>query len=402
MRDAASMAVLWAHDHVFRSGPAGDVLSFGFPSSVWERYFTAFDRVRVVGRHRNLSPEDDVRRLSRSDRAGVDFTFLPSLSSVRGLLRQRSVARRLDELIGSTTAVIARLPSEIGFLAVSRARRLGVPYAVEVVGNPDQAYGSLGTVGRLYAPIVHRRLATVVRDAPYVLYVTERVLQEMFPTRGRTVGCSNVILPDFDPDTHLRARLASIGKRMARGEPLNVGTIASLNPRKGIDVALEALALARERIGPFTYRVAGPGDPAPWQREAARLGIGDRVEFCGTIPSGDPVLRWLDDQDLYLQPSLAEGLPRTLVEAMSRGCPSLASNVDGIQELLPPAWTHRPGDVRTLARHIVQLVSDPEAQARRAAENVATAFRYRASILSERRRAFWGEFAEFATRERSR
>ena len=386
------MKLLWVHDHVFYEGDAG-IVSFGFPSAVWDRYFSAFEQVTVAARSRPLEPSDDLDRLSSAEREGVRFEFLPSVSSPRGLLRIPRMRHRLAALAREADAVVARLPSELGLLAVGAARRTRTPYALEIVGNARAAYRSLGWVGRLYGPVIDCRVAGAAASAAFALYVTERALQKQYPSRGRQIGCSNVILPDFDPEAQLRRRLQHIESRGNR--PISFATIASLHPRKGIEVALEALSRAADRISSFRYRILGQGDPAPWREVATRLGISDRVEFEGTLPAGEAVFDWLDEQDIYLQPSFAEGLPRTLVEAMSRGLPSLGSSIDGIQELLPRTCLHPPGDAEELARQVLEITK-PEAQRGRARENLETAQRYAHSVLAERRREFWGEFAMFA------
>ena len=48
----------------------------------------------------------------------------------------------------------------------------------------------------------------------------------------------------------------------------------------------------------------------------------------------DKVFEWLDTIDLYVQPSLTEGMPRAAIEAMSRGCPVVVSDVGGLKNLV--------------------------------------------------------------------
>ena len=80
--------------------------------------------------------------------------------------------------------------------------------------------------------------------------------------------------------------------------------------------------------------------------------------FNGVLPSGQPVLNWLDDIDIYVQPSFQEGLPRALVEAMSGGRPAFASTTGGIPELLPADCLHCPGDAARLGASIARAAED--------------------------------------------
>lgn len=392
-----AMRAVFAHDHIFQVSGSGGVYSHGFPSTAWDRYFAAFDQLTVVGRMAETARDGVEARVGSAERENVNFRFVPSLSSLRGVLIDRPRAlRAIREELNQSHALIARVPSEIGAAAVSVARDLGLPYALEVVGEAGETlrnYGNL--IGRVYAPIADLRLRSLAADARFALYVTRRALQQKYPTQGVQTGCSNVNLPDFDVQE-------IIGRRLARFEdcrfPLVMGTIGSLYPVKGIDVALEALANVRDRIPPFVYRVLGGGDSTKCRRRAEVLGISELVDFDGTLPAGEPVYRWLDQVDLYLQPSRIEGLPRTLVEAMSRGCPALGSRLNGIAELLPDDRTHPSGDAEALGDLIAGLATDPTAMRHDARRNTQVAVGYSRSVLAERRSAFWREFAEYARR----
>ena len=285
------------------------------------------------------------------------------------------------------------MPSEIGQLAVRIAKKLGKPYAIEVVTCTwDALWHRGGIQGKLYAPVSRFTMRAAVRDAPFVLYVTREFLQRRYPTRGRAVACSDVELAPLDP-TVLERRLETVTAGRA---PLVIGTIAVLTVRfKGIQTALEALGAVRDRVPPLQLQVVGAGDPRPWQELAARHGVADRVSFAGVLPT-DEIGAWLDRVDLYIQPSFQEGLPRGLIEAMSRGCPALGSTAGGIPELLDASCLHPPGDARRLGELIVAAASDTswrEAQARR---NFEAARAYTAPVLDEVRSRFWAEFADYA------
>jgi glycosyltransferase involved in cell wall biosynthesis len=142
----------------------------------------------------------------------------------------------------------------------------------------------------------------------------------------------------------------------------------------------------------------GPGDPRLWQAKASRLGLASRIEFCGVVPSGVEVLSWLDTVDIYLQPSFQEGLPRALIEAMSRGCPAIGSTAGGIPELLSADCLHRPGDADGLGRLIVAGITDRAWQRAQATRNFAVAQDYAKDRLDAQRGAFWAAFARHAAR----
>jgi glycosyltransferase involved in cell wall biosynthesis len=159
---------------------------------------------------------------------------------------------------------------------------------------------------------------------------------------------------------------------VAPGERLLV-SIGNLYPVKGHAVLIDALATMRDRAG-WRLAIAGRGEEEPRLRaQAAAAGIGARVHLLGFR---DDVADILAAGDLFVMPSLSEGLPLALVEAMSFGLPVVVSRVGGVPEvvtdgeegLLVPA-----SDPQALASAIGELLDDPERRSR-----MGTAARLRA------------------------
>jgi glycosyltransferase involved in cell wall biosynthesis len=384
--------VVFAHDYAFLHAPDGEVYSDrgAWP---WEHYLDFADHVTVASRSRELSA--DRSGLTQASRPGVAFESIPSLSGPWIRLANRgAAARRLQGMLETADGLVARLPSEIGSLAVRVAERLSKPWAAEVVTCTWDALWNYGTwQGKVYAPVSWWQTRRLVRRAPFALYVTEEFLQRRYPTSGRTVACSDVDLPELLPEV-LDRRLERI---RSRDGTLRVGTIAALSVRfKGVQTALAALGANKDRLPSFEFHVLGAGDPAPWRRLARSHGVESQTRFAGTLAPGEPVRTWLDGIDLYVQPSFQEGLPRALVEALSRACPALGSTAGGIPELLEPEALHRPGDEERLGELFVAAAGDREWQAAQARRNFDVAGRYTKPALARVRSAFWREFARAA------
>ena len=322
---------------------------------------------------------------------GVRFEPIPSLSGPLILFRNRPAAkRRLKELVASSDALVARLPSEIGMVAVDAAEELGKPWGVEVVTCTWDSLWNYGTwQGKVYAPLSWWKTRRLVRRSPYAVYETQRFLQGRYPPGGKSVGCPIVELPEVDRSV-LERRLARI---RAWREPFRIGLIGALSVGfKGIDTAIAALARERSALPEFELRILGTGDPARWRRLAEEAGLADRIHFDGVLPSGEPVNRWLDELDLYIQPSFQEGLPRGTLEAMSRGLPAVTSTAGGLPELLEPESLHRPGDAERLGRLIVHAAGDRAWQLAQAERNFEVAHRYSKPVLDRVRSEFWADF----------
>jgi glycosyltransferase involved in cell wall biosynthesis len=384
------MRLLFAHDHRFRPGAGEEMFTPGsFPAQVWDRYLNHFQEIHVVAREG--SPVMAGERMGRADHEGVTFEFLANMSTPRQLLfRSKDSEDRMRKAVAAADAVIARLPSEIGLLAIDHAREAGKPYAVEVVGCAwDGTFNYGGLAGRLYAPLSFLRNRRAIASAPLALYVTSSWLQRRYPTKGEIICASDVVLLPMSADA-LSRRQARLGMLANGGHPV-LGTIASLHTRsKGVQTALRALASLRLSGLSLEYRVLGSGSVEPWHQLAVKLGVADLVAFDGTRSAGKGVSAWLDDIDIHLQPSFQEGLPRATIEAMGRGVACIGSTCGGIPELLPPERLHRPGDVEGLRSRIRQLATDPGALAAASRADRETARQFDRATLESRRRDFYG------------
>jgi glycosyltransferase involved in cell wall biosynthesis len=96
----------------------------------------------------------------------------------------------------------------------------------------------------------------------------------------------------------------------------------------------------------------------------------------------------LDEADLYCLPSHTEGLPRSLVEAMARALPAVASSVGGVPELLDPACLVPPGDPAALAGAIGRLLADKEEWVRQSARNAERAAGFHERVTGPARLAW--------------
>jgi len=387
------MKALFAYDHIFVTDK-NTVFSQLFTDKIWSRYLDVFDTLTIVGRSRILLPEDTKEAFNIASGPRRSFVFVPNLASPVAMVKQRrKVKRILTQEISSVDAVIARVPSITGSLAIQIASSLNKPWAVEVVGCAWDALWNYGTwQGKVYAPISTLRTRRILRKSSFAIYVSREFLQRRYPSSGHVAFASNVQIPESDPAV-LEQRLSRINLPRQR---VIFGLTGSLKTKyKGIQTALEAFANVRDKLPPFEFRMLGGGDAQPWQALADSWGLADCVNFCGVVSAGQAVLDWLDEVDIYIQPSLQEGLPRALVEAMSRGLPAIGSTAGGIPELLQPDCTHRPKDSQRLGELLVQYANNTEWQVTQAKRNFILAKEYSSDVLDAQRREFWQAFADY-------
>lgn len=339
-------------DHIFRQDAEGQIYTMGgkFPAIGWRSYLEHFAQLTVVSR---VLPEtgETKGRLALSSAPGVNFVGVSPRRGWKRLLDGPLNARIVHEQVEAADVIVVRLPSELGLTAAKIARKLGKPYLVEMVACPwDSLFYHGSLAARCYAPILALRTRLAARNAPIVRYVTKYFLQKRYPTNGKEFVASNV---------ELNGEVPSNDDRAFSGEkPIVFGTIGSLNTKlKGIQTALDALTRLKEARPDlkFEYRVLGEGSTEQFKDAS----IAENVRFYGVLPSGKPVLDWLDGIDIYMQPSFQEGLPRAMIEALSRGCLCIASTAGGNPELLPPTRLHKPGNDKELFGCISSVVELP-------------------------------------------
>lgn len=188
----------------------------------------------------------------------------------------------------------------------------------------------------------------------------------------------------FSDRTHWhRIRIVHCGIDPARFPPRapqpdahpHIAFVGRLDPVKGADLLLDALAALRPSHPGLTASFIGDGPQADHTRARARtLGLDDVTTFLGAQPE-EAVADLLQRADLLVLPSFAEGLPVVLMEAMATGLPVIASRIAGIPELvrdgenglLIPA-----GDTVALTAAIDRLLTDPDLRLRMGQDGRAT------------------------------
>ncbi len=395
------MNALYAHSFCLQRTADGNVYSrFPYPQR-WERYLKHFHELHVVCRMVDVTEPTDNMVVASGPNVFIHGT--PNDHNNLLLQLQSGQAKRtIKNTIGHCDAVIVR-QSKLGWLAAKAAADRNIPWAVEVVGDAWDSYWNYGKLtGRLYAPIAYLQARRWIKRAPFAIYVTNHCLQERYPCFGTTSNASNVEIEPVPTDV-LAKRLKKSSNNIRDGKiQIRCGLIGDLTSKyKGLDVALRSLKVIRNHGFNLHLYQIGTGKQEHWIKMAEVLELQNSLHLQGCLPPGQPVFEWLDNLDFYIQPSLTEGLPRALIEAMSRGLPCLASTCGGIPELLPAECLHKPGDYKKLADDMLRMIEDNEWRLQMAERNFNEATQYYSDVVKTRRDAFWSDFAEYARGRKS-
>ncbi len=286
-----------------------------------ERYFVAL--AEVCGRHgyRTVLQYESPPRSEAFARdlrdAGAVLRVRPTLLGPLGSLLA------VAGLVRSTRPEIVNTHFVNGYVLHATppiARALGVRRVVATVHGASD-------LGRW----AHRRFAYERYDR---IWGVSRAATEALQQAGVRAGILSThylgLLGDRQPSGEIRLR---VRRELALpAEALVVGCIAFDHPAKGLDVLLHAFREVAARHPECHLMVVGVDpDRSTAPGLAVRLGLADRVRWAGIRDEG---WRLLNAADIYVQPSLSEGLGLSIMEAMALGLPVAATPVGGIPEVV--------------------------------------------------------------------
>ena len=391
------MNLLYISKHGYIRDGDGNVFSVGMMGpDYFEKYLGHFDTVTVIGYVRDATESNIKKTVGNPihDTDRIKFKLAPCGGGILGTsVSNKAIRGLVKECIKSADAVACKSASGASF-AARYAKKYKKPYMVEVVGCAWDALWNHSLAGKVLAPFEFLSLRRVVKRAPFVTYVTEKFLQGRYPTKGKSVGVSDVQLKEVD-EAVLEKRLSK--KQTGR---IKIGTAGALHVAyKGQSYVMQAMAkLKSEGNTDFEYHLAGGGDNSSLKSLGEQLGISEQLVFEGSIPH-EKMFDWFDKLDLYIQPSTVEGLPRALVEAMSRGLPAFASRVGGMPELLDERVVFAKKDVGAIADLLRGFNADTAGKIAR--KNFDRAGDFQKEKLEKKRNNFYAAFAAEARGEKA-
>ena len=347
--------VTFVHDHKVIISKGKIYSRGGLSASLINSYQECFGNLTICSRvietsaqGANLLGGDEVLHEKFPDVLGSDlFKFSTAYKSVK-----RACAK--------SDFVIARLPSISGLMACWYKRNSKQSLIVELVGCPYDSTRLVGGIkGKLLAPILYILVRYFVKTGANTSYVTQTFLQNRYPSNAENILSASDVIITLDPNVQAKRRQHL---KHSNFNTLKLGMIGSYNAAyKGYHTALKALQYLEDCCpGVYSLDLVGGGTQNEIKEQAKRLGIDHCIKFCGVLAFPERVFSWLDTVDIFLQPSETEGLPRALVEAISRGCAAAGTNVGGIPELLRNDMVIKPGDHVGLAKIILKLSSNSE------------------------------------------
>lgn len=386
------MKVAFFHDSILKHDTLNDVYytSGGLTYSYLKRYLKYFESVLMVTRSEKMKKNDDKSKLSVSSGEGILFNCIYG-SSVKALLG-KAVKKKVADAMKKTDFAIIRLPSMVGIIACEECNRLKKPYLVEVVGSPFCALWYYGKFSyKMMAPFYAAVNRHLIKKAKNVVYVTQEYLQRGYPNRHNNVGISDVNIEEVD-ESVLEKRLKKI-KSYNDKTVYKIGLIGSMDVKyKGHDVAIKSIPLLKRNGVSVEMHFLGKCSDKSRERlinVATKYGVRNSIFIDGVLPGGKAVYEWMDDKDFIISLSKTEGLPRSIIEAMSRGAVCIGANIGGIPELLPARCIIKRRNSKELRCRICNLLNSQTEMTSVSSGNFKAAKQYYFKILEKRRGGFY-------------
>ncbi len=392
------MRLLYICKYQFAKKADGVYALPAYGNAFWQKYLDVFEGVDVLAE--NVKGYLNNGTLTKITDDRIKVTILPENTNPKDFKNDKVIKNILQKHIKSANAILIKPANRKGIQAIEIAKNLKKPYMIELTGDLNMTLKNhKNPFKRLYGPVIHWQIIKAIKDCKYGLYVTEKYLQKIYPIVGKQCGCTDTHIPDPELIA-LSNRLAKINN-LDSNKNINIGMVASYHDnRKGIDTAIEALERIHDnRIILHILGLGTEDDRKKWYKYSDKHGVRKQIVFDPSLSEMNQVLAWNDEMDIIILPSRSEGLPRCIVESLSRACPCVLSNVCGMPELVNEKWLHKPGDSIKLAELLIKMIQNPQDMIEAANENFERSHDFTQSVLKTRRNNFLKDFLNYASKQ---
>lgn len=357
--------------------------SLVYDDSYWERYLQVFSTIYVVARVKKISNVSSLPNgYKRLENKNIKFIKLPYYHGLlQSLIFLPVIFIFIFFNIFKSKKNILRLPGIISIFAGIFSLILNKKFAVELVGDPYDVFSSGvgGKLSKLLRLIFTSMTKMLIKNAVAVSYVTERTMQKRYPANLRAFSTYYSSISLDDNVFHNRNIRKKVNKENFK--ILLVGSLEQMY--KGFDIAILAISNLSFKDKTLIH-IVGDGIYKEYlERLIKERNMEDYFIFHGKV-SREEIFKLMEDVDVFLMPSRTEGLPRALIEAMSKGLPAIGSNVGGIPELLPNEWIFKSEDHIDLSEKITQIYYNDNIEDI-SKVNMLKAKEFRSDILQKRR-----------------
>lgn len=387
-------ALIVADAHLYRT-PDGKVWTKTiYGNSFWQRYLSVFQEIDIAARMCDVLYEE-VNGFLRVDGDNIGFKPMPMARGGWEYIKQfPKLIRCAKNVVNDEKCAVVRLPSIIATLIYPNILKKRIPHGIEVVANPNETFSN-----SLIRKILTEQLKKAALSANGVAYVTKEALQREYPSFARVNGSDEKHFEDYYSSIILESE--KIGKPRSYSDKTSFKLVHTSNSishdEKGHSVVINVVKILSDKGYNVEVNFVGDGSmKSDFVNLSEKLGIKERVHFLGWLSSSDEVRKVLSDNDIFIFPSISEGLPRSVIEAMSVGLPCVASRVGGIPELVSEEFLFAPKDVEGFSKAVERLITDSKLMEEQSKRNIIKAVEYTDPVLQTRRNSFYSKIKALA------
>ncbi len=227
--------------------------------------------------------------------------------------------------------------------ALISKRLLKIPYAVWGQGSD------------VYLPNQFVKLTSkvVIKNADSVIALTENMREELLKICDRRISVvpNGINIEKFKSPTGIRKK----------ENEKTIIFVGRLHPVKGVKYLIEAMATVHKKMPNIRLVIVGDGiERLKLGELTKKLDLNDSVKFVGQVPQ-ERVFENMNQADIFVLPSLSEGFPVVLLEAMATGLPIIATNVRGIPDIVENGVNGYLVNIKNpseIADRIIMLIQD--------------------------------------------
>jgi glycosyltransferase involved in cell wall biosynthesis len=329
------------------------------------------------------SKEIDIQRLESE---GIQFIQCPSLVRRLNIIKDFRAFFEIWKLIKKNNPLIVHThSSKAGLLGRLAAKLAGIPITVHTP-HGHVFFGYFGPIKtRIF--IILEKLAYRITDK--IVALTNREKEDHInlgiASKNKFVVIpSGVELKKFKEVPHNEKQ----NLKRELGIPENaliIGTVGRLEPVKGPEFLIEAAKYIIPKYPNTHFLFSGDGHlKQNLKKKASELGIEKNIIF---LSWRDDIAKIISVYDIFVLPSLNEGMGRVLVEAMALGKPIVASNVGGIPDLVTHGkngFLVPPKDPKEFAKYIQIFLEDKERRMKMGLTGKEIALNFSKEIMVEK------------------
>lgn len=264
----------------------------------------------------------------------LEVVHLPATrGEAAALLSIPAMRRAASTVVKAADVVHARVPDYTGVVGARAADRAGVPcfvsviddWAVQAKATPVTKKGGLGLLLRAHLSLYdwfERRAC-----ADHLVFAQGASAYEK---HRRSSDCRLVL-----SSAHDDGDVVADPRPRFTGRAAHIVNVARLTTVKNQQLLIRLMDRLLKDGQAWTLTLVGEGPHrASLEGEVERRGLENVVRFAGRVGHGEELWRLLDEADVFVLPSRAEGTPKVLLEAMARGLPVVASKVGGVPSIV--------------------------------------------------------------------